>query len=149
MLYSFIRSAIKYLRTYVFIILWSCFAFTGCTTHVQMYPGEALEAGKQAIIRSDNETGDHIGIFKVDNKITTLSPIRAREVSVLPGKHTIFVLVEYPFSHASGSLWLVAEPGGRYIVKESSDWRRVTMWIEDEKTGKKVGGITGSDDEPQ
>jgi len=114
-----------------------------------MYPGEALEAGKQAIIRSDNETGDHIGIFKVDNKITTLSPIRAREVSVLPGKHTIFVIVEYPFSHASGSLWLIAEPGGRYIVKESSDWRRVTMWIEDEKTGKKVGGITGSDDEPQ
>jgi len=40
-------------------------------------------------------------------------------------------------------LWLVAEPGGKYVVKTVLKGRRVQMWIENERTGKPVGGIVG------
>jgi hypothetical protein len=99
-----------------------------------------------------------IGISKVDDEwvfkyITTFSTSDlVSEVYVLPGKHRIvtsMAIHHFLFtSHARSNLWLVAEPGGKYVVKTVLKGRRVQMWIENERTGKPVGGIVGSDDEP-
>ncbi len=116
-----------------------------------MYPGEALMPNQHATIRGDTDSEGKIGILKVDDK-RTISYLRqdgASEVYVLPGKHRITVTLHYAFTHALGELWLVAEPGGRYVVKEISKGLRAKAWIEDEETGKPVGGVAGSDDEPK
>jgi hypothetical protein len=72
-------------------------------------------------------------------------PIGKSQVFLTPGKHTLQV---QSFT-AVVDLWLVAEPGGQYLVKSGkSTSRGVPIWIEEERTGKPTGGIKGSADEP-
>ena len=47
------------------------------------------------------------------------------------------------------NLWLVGEAGGSYLVKVDQSGDGVRMWLEDERTGKPVGGARGSADEPK
>jgi hypothetical protein len=80
-----------------------------------------------------------------------LTQVRVEEVHVLPGKHRLIVRVEYPRSStfATGDLWLLAWPGDAYVIKVRSQGYAIYMWLENECTGQRVGGVTGSDDEPK
>ena len=138
--------------------------FYGCALpKAQMYQGERVEDRKQAVIRVEQlkEDFSKVGILIVDGEwvfkyITEFSTSNlVGEVYVLPGKHTIVtsMVIRYHFlfeAHTSSNLWLVAEPGGKYVVKTVLKERpvQIQMWIENERTGKPVGGIVGSDDEP-
>jgi hypothetical protein len=46
-------------------------------------------------------------------------------------------------------LWFVGEAGGSYLVKAGQTGDGLKVWIEDEKSGKPVGGVHGSADEPK
>lgn len=123
-----------------------------------MYPGEELEASKQAVIRvhQREDSWGKLGITHVDGNITVNffkylfnGGKWAGEVYVLPGKHKIQAKIEYPLSFAHSQIWLVAEPGETYILKALSKGYAANMWLENERTGQPVGGFIGSDDEPK
>ena len=139
----------------------------GCSSKARMYKGEQVDSSKQAVIRvyaptkeelayiPDEELYERKGnirIIKVDNTFTTyLFILYIREVSVLPGKHLLFLRESWRGGlwEAYANLWLVAEPGEVYIIKTVAQNMRVKTWIEKERTGEIVGGIVGSDDEPK
>lgn len=141
------------------IIALIVFAITGCATpKVRMYPGREVEASKQAVIRvaQRGESWSQIGITKVDGKNTVNfftylfnGGKWAGEVYVLPGKHRIIAQINNGPSLATGDIWLVAEQGETYVLKALTKGYAVSMWMENKRTGQKVGGITGSDDEPK
>ena len=152
-------------KVFIIVLLLTCIAIYGCAApKIKIYPGDKLEDSKHAVIRGDEIEEEYSGILilKVDDKWTInpfLRPIYidgagAGEVYVLPGKHRLSIKVHYQISEAMASLWLIAEPGGKYVIKAiangSTIWdrRSVQIWIENERSGQAVGGIVGSDDEP-
>ncbi|MEM9101856.1 MAG: hypothetical protein AAGB12_06000 [Pseudomonadota bacterium] len=72
------------------------------------------------------------------------------EIHLLPGKHTARLTYRHHhFYDRHFDLWFVAEPGKTYIGKYYLFNNAVRVWIEEEKTEEKVGGIVGSIDEPE
>jgi len=134
-------------------------AVSGCaSTKVKMYPGKEVASNQQATIRTGplSSSLTTMQIVRVDGKDTAdffaflfHGGQRAGEVYVLPGKHNILVEMHLAFTYAMADLWLVAEPGETYVIKYLSKGYRVRIWIENERTGRPVGGVTGSDDEPK
>jgi len=141
------------------MILLLTLIMSGCTaSRVIMYDGSEVEPGKQAVIRGDCEHSGEWGIkiVSVDGDLTTnffgyTFHGWPNEVAVLPGKHDISALTEFRFasSRPAMRLWLIAEAGERYVVKTRSKGYAVTMWIENERTGQRAGGVSGSGDEPK
>lgn len=142
----------------LFLIVFTMFMIIGCAApKVKMYPGDQVELSKQTIIRAvprENKP-EKFGISSVDGKRTVdiitffFGRKWAEEVYVLPGKHKIDGHLSYNNWVANGETWLVAEPGETYILKTSINGYLVNMWLENERTGQKVSGIPGSDDEPK
>jgi hypothetical protein len=124
---------------------------SGCVSGVKkMYEGPEVSPDKRAVIKRDRNSDGQISIFDVDNKKTyPLINICPEEVYVLPGKHNIGVAVSFWYGGAAANLWLVAEANETYVVKSKSKGEGVLIWIENERTGKPVGGIKGSSDEPK
>ena len=131
----------------------------GCAApSVQMYDGPALTTDKQAVVkvakRNRTTLRGTLGIVRVDGSMTVntaeylINPKWAASVTVLPGKHTILVKRESAMFYSIGEFWFVAEPSKEYVVNADDRGYGVRMWIEDETTGKPVGGILGSQDEP-
>lgn len=89
-------------------------------------------------------------IHKVDDSRAsdrvTLEPVN--EIWLLPGKHTVALTFRNENSFATTNLWFVADAGKTYIGKYEMQRFSVRMWIEDAETHQRVGGIKGSDDEP-
>jgi hypothetical protein len=149
----------KFIWTFTLVLL-LIFAISGCaaTQKARMYSGEAVDANKQSVIRADRRAPNtRFHIISVDGERTLtdfyyfLTQGRVEEVHVLPGKHRLITRIDNLRSnmHAMGDLWLIAEPGESYILKARSQGYRVYMWLENERTGQRVGGVTGSDDEPK
>jgi len=144
-------------KTILVITILSLALVSGCAApKVKMYPGNEVEESQRAVIKADKQFSGRIDIYSVDGKKTsnyfaTLAHggNAAVEVYVLPGKHNITAQVRYLVSYAFVEMWLVAEAGESYVIKARSEGFSVTMWIENERTGKPVGGIKGSDDEPR
>lgn len=101
---------------------------------------------------------DRLRVFAVDD-VRLKKPALGRfsgyrgelvsEVLLRPGKHRVLL-------HAKGKLgcgwayqWFVAEPGKRYIAKFKFDRLLYKVWIEDVTSGKPVGGLVLSIDEPE
>jgi uncharacterized protein YceK len=132
---------------------------SGCATPmVKMYSGAKLPGNQQATIRgSDNaDKNTYTRIARVDDERTVdlftylFDGGRwAYEVYVLPGKHHIVAKKDIGSQFAWGNLWLVADPGETYIVKVRTEGYSVKMWLENERTGQKVGGIIGDNSEPK
>jgi hypothetical protein len=136
------------------------FTISGCaaTQKARMYSGEAVAANKQAVIQADRRAPNtRFHITSVDGERTLsafyyfLTQVRVEEVYVLPGKHRLITRIDNLRSSmfATTDLWLIAEPGESYILKAQSKGYTVYMWLENERTGQRVGGVTGSDDEPK
>jgi len=71
------------------------------------------------------------------------------ELLFKPGKHRIgYMATNLNGGFAMLDLWFVAEPGKAYVSRTEATWYSVRMWIEDAKTGERVGGVVGSADEP-
>lgn len=70
------------------------------------------------------------------------------EVQLTSGKHTIRARAFMGDALASCHLWFVAKPRGQYELRYHRENMRVAFWIVDKATGRPVGGIKGSDDEP-
>ncbi len=140
-------------------IIVSLIAFVACgcaAPRVIMYSGGELPANQQATIRGDDDAGRHlhVRIARVDDERTVgffayFADGWAREVSVLPGKHRLVIKMHIGSSHAWGNLWLVADPGETYIVKARTEGYSTKMWLENERTGQKVGGVVGGGNEPK
>jgi hypothetical protein len=79
-----------------------------------------------------------------------------RPITVAPGKHKIIFAVASRMYGGRSELWLVAQPGGIYSAHvqitgypdEHTAGYRFAVWITDDATGNRVGGVRGSDDEP-
>lgn len=71
------------------------------------------------------------------------------EVRLLPGKHRILLHATGKISCGWAYLWFVAEPEKRYAAKFEFDRLQYRVWIEDMSSGEAVGGMVGSNDEPE
>jgi hypothetical protein len=137
------------------------FLLAGCAAPVvQLYEGPTKDPSQQVILRVEQRgrtfASERVDIEQVDDKNTLgtgegiLSSSRgAQAVYLLPGKHTARLRYRGPGSTATASLWFVGEAGGSYLVKGGQTGEGIKVWIEDEKTGKPVGGVRGSADEPK
>lgn len=131
---------------------------TGCATPDLYQP----PAGNNAELARIRNSDKWVTVLNVDDKmtLTTMQFLRSNypDMTVLtPGKHHIRAVtvisykggrVDHPFSPW---LWLVAEPGKDYMLKRELGTNNpitVRFWLEDPVSGKEVGGLAGSDDEP-
>ena len=131
---------------------------TGCATPDLYQP----PTGNQAELARIRNSDKWFTVVNVDDKmtLTTMQFILGHYPDMLvltPGKHHIRAVasivykggaVEHPFSPW---LWLVAKPGNDYLLKaelKTNNTITIRFWLEDSVTGKEVGGIAGSDDEP-
>jgi len=135
----------------VLIIIMSLTIFGCAAPKVKMYPGEKVADSKQAVIKGEirAKKREVITITKVDGEMTIDYSTHlagdwwgAVEVYVLPGKHKMVTRTDSDSSYAYGCLWVVAEPGETYIVKARTEGYRSVMWLENERSGKKIGGVT-------
>jgi hypothetical protein len=145
-----------------FAILTLVLALAGCAAPVvQMYEGPTLAPSQQVLVRVDQRgrtmASERVDIEQVDGKRTLgvgegilSTATGAQAVYMLPGKHTLQLRYRGPGGvRVTAHLWLVAEAGGAYLVKAAQTGDGAKIWIEDEKTGKPVGGVRGSPDEPK
>ena len=145
---------------YLFILLF-VLSLSACTPSIpqKMYRGPQLEPSQESTITTKSLTGDPmpgLGISSVDGEMTitilkrwfTGSPA---EVKVLPGKHDFRLIYNTGYSIRTADLWVVACPGKTYVakVRQVDVGTEIRMWIEEEESGNRVGGIKGSPDEPK
>lgn len=110
---------------------------------------------------SQIKTSGASGVESIDDKavmsLWRLSSPKAYPddvVVLVPGEHRIHVVASgYQFPPPHAWLWLVAEQGKDYVLKDETTktdggGNRVRFWLEDATTGIPVGGIAGSDDDP-
>lgn len=138
-----------------FAIIVSGCAINSC---YQAYPGNPLPPEKTAKIIGGAQLGGSnrsiIYIWRVDEHPTAytfggtaLSPVPT-ETQVLPGKHTISVTSQMGNTSAGAHLWLIADVGRKYLVRSVTKGYAAEFWIEDESTGKRVGGVQGCTNDP-
>lgn len=135
-------------------------ALAGCAAPVaKMYEGPVLAPSQHVVLRVEQRgrtfAGERVDIQLVDDKRTLetgegilSSSTGAQAVYLLPGKHTVRLRYRGPGAAVTTNLWFVGEAGGSYLVKAGQTGDGLKVWIEDEKTGKPVGGVRGSADEP-
>ena len=148
------------LRTHMYRILgllFLGFLVAGCGGAIHNYKayyGKAKQREVLALIKGEArvEEGflidDHIYVFfvAVDDKVTHgLFSGMAQSVLVEPGRRHLFVKYRNGQMYANGQLWLDAAKGKTYIVRSLNKGMLVSFWIEDEETGERVGGISGSE----
>lgn len=133
----------------------------GCAAPVvQLYEGPTKASSDHVILRVDQRgrtfAGERVDIQQVDNRQTLSfgegilsSSSGAQAVYMLPGKHTVQLRYRGPGAAVTAHLWFVGEAGGSYLIKAGQTGDGLKVWIEDEKTGKPVGGVRGSADEPK
>lgn len=71
----------------------------------------------------------------------------SKAITLAPGKHTLRVKAQLGLHYGFADIWLVAEPGRTYRINKDSHGYTFSAWFEDE-SGRKIGGVVGSDDEP-
>ena len=144
------------------ILLISAFlTLAGCAAPVvQLYEGPTKESSQHVVLRVDQRgrtfAGERVDIQQVDGKATLSfgegilsSSSGAQAVYLLPGKHTVQLRYRGPGSAVTAHLWFVGEAGGSYLIKAGQTGDGLKVWIDDEKTGKPTGGVSGSADEPK
>lgn len=143
------------------ILIFSLLLLSACAAPVaQMYEGPTLAPSQQVIVRVEQRgrsfAGERVDIQLVDEKRTLgtgegilSSSSGAQAVYLLPGKHTLQLRYRGPGAAVTAHLWFVGEAGGTYLIKAGQTGDGLKVWIEDEKTGKPVGGVRGSPDEPK
>jgi hypothetical protein len=124
-----------------------------------MYSGPQLGPVEESTITTEVVAGDPapaLKISSVDGKKTVNFFERwftgwATRVKVAPGKHDLHLIFHTGSWIKTGSLWVVTCPGKTYIARARyvDEDKETQMWIEDEETGKRVGGMKGSADEPK
>jgi len=136
-------------------------AIAGCAAPIaKMYDGPVLAPSQQVVLRVESRgrtfAGERVDIQQVDDKRTLdtgegilSSSSGAQAVYLLPGKHTVRLRYRGPGSAVTANLWFVGEAGSSYLIKAGEVGDGLKVWIEDEKTGKPVGGVRGSADEPR
>lgn len=126
----------------------------------QLYPGPTLASSQHVLVRVEARgrafAGERVDIQQVDDKATLgtaegilSSSSGAQAVYMLPGKHTLRLRYRGPGAAVTANLWFVGEAGNSYLIKAGQTGDGLKVWIEDEKTGKPVGGVRGSADEPK
>jgi hypothetical protein len=143
------------------VLLSGLLLLAGCAAPVvKMYDGPVLEPSQQVILRVDQRgrtfAGERVDIQQVDGKPTLTfgegilsSSSGAQAVYLLPGKRTVQLRYRGHGAAVTAHLWFVGEAGGSYLVKAGQTGDGLKVWIEDEKSGKPVGGVHGSADEPK
>ena len=147
------------MRTLLVVVFF--LALAGCASPVvQLYEGPTLAAAQQVILRVEQRgrtfVGERVDIQQIDDKHTLSTgegilsaSTGAQAVYMLPGKHTVRARYRGKGNAVTANLWFVGEAGGSYMVKAGQTGDGLKVWIEDEKTGKPVGGVRGSGDEPK
>lgn len=125
---------------------------SGAATPFKAYEGEK-EIKNLALIKGmSGKAGGlfwNLDVMVVDN---TVVPVLARypsEVLVELGRHYFQVRFSRGQIDSYGELWLDAEQGKTYILKSMEEGSGVYFWIENEKTGERVGGVPGGEPENQ
>ena len=139
----------KYLRKLILACV-VILTVSSCST-VPLYrlPSEST-ANCATIFQSESS----LGVYEVDGirAVTTWQVISRdlpSETKLAPGKHTIVTIMLNGGADVFTSLWLVAEPNKRYLLRqEFTGNNMVHFWFEDLSNGKVLVGLTGSVDEP-
>ena len=71
------------------------------------------------------------------------------EVLLPPGKHRVMFHLDGKIGCGWGYRWFVAEPGKRYVARFEINRLDFQVWLEEKETGKRVGGLVLSEDEPE
>jgi hypothetical protein len=149
----FLRLHLKRINYIITIVLLTVTIISCSPAKVKMYKGAEVEYSKQAIIRADvqEERKGIITILQVNGEYTRgfLKGVGASEVYLLPGKHELVARLSRGTSYGFSNLWLIAEAGETYIVKARIEGYSVKMWLENARTGQKVGGEINSGDKPK
>lgn len=147
-----------------FIGLTVTFLINGCATFppYKAYTDEATAKSELAYLKCDSQHNhDLLGgldqrlyISKIDNEGTfsffysiISNQMFPESAYVLPGRHYISINYRNLNWYANGQLWLDAEKGETYIVRKAMKNYEIRFWIENERTGKLVGGIPGGEPE--
>lgn len=144
----------------VFLLL-IVLSFTGCASiKVQMYPGNP-QTDQHAMIHGERitscVTAPRIQILRVDGTRTmSFFKFIIRGCSawpdtayVLPGKHVFSIFYPQAGFQFVQDIWLIAKPQEEYVIRHRFVGYSPQIWVEEEKTGKVVGGLVGSADEPK
>lgn len=90
----------------------------------------------------------------IDDKSTASgfwSPSFPRDIRIPPGKHVVKLQMQDStggqYQYGETLLWFVAAPGAYYQARYTMSAKGYNVWIED-ADGHRVGGLVGSDDEP-
>jgi hypothetical protein len=135
----------------------TCALLAGCAArHMQAYPGERRAANEVSVLTvSRMRNHAKISITRIDetsgyNFISDVVMGRngAVSVAVLPGKHTVKAHIQMGSAYVDGAVWWISQAGRNYELRGSFIGYDATIQVIDLKTGRPVGGVVGSADEP-
>jgi hypothetical protein len=133
----------------------------GCASpRTYTQPGASGEHGRSAkvICESDHThsilqgLNQKVFIAAIDGKttstltgaLTDTEPF-AEIAYVTPGRHYLDLKYSHLNHFAWGKVWFDAEAGGNYIVRRKIEGYSVMLWVQDQQSGKPVGGIPGGE----
>ncbi|MBU3949920.1 MAG: hypothetical protein KJ826_17090 [Proteobacteria bacterium] len=130
-------------RFFSILILSVLFLFSnGCGGYrARNYEGPKLDVSEISIITTDDQfvtIGGIDGKKSIDKSDTVNVLIWGRyprEISVLPGKHSILPCYQNPYENACAENWITieTEPGQTYIVKHErldENKKKIKFWID-------------------
>jgi len=138
------------IRIHSLVMLALAVTLVGCATTQSLYRPPEGTLGSLALLKTSEQP---LVIFMVDG-LPTMTQMQwafykyPPQVVVTPAKHTVRVMYVMHSASSRMDLWFIAEKGAHYILKQETANSKLRFWIEDFATGKEVGGIVGSDDEP-
>jgi hypothetical protein len=134
-------------------------AFAGEPEIYKAYDGPDVPIEQQVVLKvTQNYPGFHliekpeVGLFAYDGKRmgSFLSSVKhADEYHFLPGKHVVAFRVKRGTMLGYTNLWFVGVAGKTYSTQLETSVFRYDLWLQDDATGKPVGGKQGSRDEPK
>lgn len=146
-----------------FISACTLLLLTACSnlpTH-KAYSGPDLPPSQTARISGFAQSSFDLGaatrhvvlITCVDGVSTEQRPTLAnysfpQDAVLLPGRHYVAFMTAHNDKHAAAAFWFIAEAGRHYSIQRKPEGREMTFWIEDDATGRKVGGVIGSEANP-
>jgi len=121
---------------------------------VYRYQGAPLPPDQESVITVQPKECRYMAcrtvkFLKIDGMKTGLIGTAFKELHLKPGKHKFDLFVPYGTWQVDDSLWLVTQPGQTYVLHHTGSSKEpFNFWFED-ASGSRVGGKSGSLDEPE
>jgi hypothetical protein len=133
-------------------VAFCCFVIIGCAQPSIRMQVEGLTPEEISTIKSEDK---RVSIVGIDGQ-PTVGRMKflfyhgkwAGKASLRPGEHTFFILYDDGHIKSRYSYGLDTRPGGVYTIRQQVTNRSAFLWLEDAATGKSVGKVITSMNEP-